>query len=149
MKTRILLTVSTLAIALSGTGCLLEPLSPEEEAQLRAEAELGEDTTYETLEGESPFGDPSDDLGKPDPTPWLEDDREVVPTEWFVMNGRGGSDPKPWRSSKTGSDNKPDPTPWRSPGTEKPDPTPWVTSESDTASSYPFDTKPDPTPWVR
>ena len=148
MKKRILLGISTLALALSGMGCLLQPLSPEEEAQLRAEADQ-----YETMDGEGTFDEANEDPGESDSLRGNQLDMQADPSALEVT--REKPDPTPWATAD--SDRKPDPTPWRlMSGTAKPDPTPWnpieEQEESDDANAIMTgdgDEKPDPTPWIR
>jgi len=150
MKKRILLGISTLALALCGMGCLLQPLSPEEEAELRAEADQ-----YETMDGEGTFDETNEDPGESGSQ--MGNRLDVIQDDPSVLEGASEKpDPTPWVTAD--SDRKPDPTPWRPmSGTAKPDPTPWhpvdvEQEESDSVNAMMMrdgDKKPDPTPWVR
>jgi hypothetical protein len=150
MKKRILLGISTLALALCGTGCLLQPLSPEEEAALRAEADQ-----YETMDGEGTFDEANEEPGESDSS--QKGDRlDLTQGDPSALEGTTEKpDPTPWDTT----DRKPDPTPWRAmSGTAKPDPTPWHPIELEQEQGEgegvnammmrDEDNKPDPTPWV-
>jgi hypothetical protein len=136
MLTRILFLVSTLALVCGATGCLLEPLTPEEEAALLAEMEssgmetssLGRGTDPEPSHPGASRADLSDSKG----------------TSLRTMRGSTDAtkpDPTPWRS--TGRDGKPDPTPWNAQQTEGETDTNTGSGESIWGPSD----KPDPTPW--
>jgi hypothetical protein len=136
MLTRILFLVSTLALVCGAAGCLLEPLTPEEEAALLAEMEssgmapssVGRDTDPEPSHPEASW-------------PGMPGHKE---TSLRTMGGTTGAtkpDPTPWLS--TGRDGKPDPTPWNAQQTETDTNT---NTESGESIWGPSD-KPDPTPW--
>jgi hypothetical protein len=155
MRANILTLVSALALALSGAGCLLQPLSPEEAAELRAEVEsmgLGElDLDF----GPQDDSEPGEPDCAPDSAPRVDETSSgstVIDTSYRAMGGSAKPDPTPWVTATP--DGKPDPTPWRTTGDGKPDPTPWYpTSESggggdETITLYSnVEGKPDPTPW--
>lgn len=163
MRANILTLVSALVLAFSGAGCLLQPLSPEEAVELRAEVDsmgLGEldlvytqddsepwahETAPETLTERVPETAPSVDGASGSST--------VIDTSYRVMGGSAKPDPTPWVTATP--DGKPDPTPWRTSGDDnKPDPTPWhPTSDNGGGGDETFtlysnvEGKPDPTPW--
>jgi len=147
MKKRILLGISTLALAFCGMGCLLQPMTPEEEAELRAEMEQYENADEATVDEATEFAESDslqleiqNDLASEDPSDWSQDEKP---------------DPTPWVASY--SDRKPDPTPWHTmSGPAKPDPTPWnpmkmqVENDGTTGATMSGkDKKPDPTPWLK
>jgi hypothetical protein len=132
MLTRILFLVSTLALMSGATGCLLEPLTPEEEAELLAEMDRS------GMEPSSVGRDSDPEPSHPE-------------ASWPDLPGHGETTVRTMRGS-TGA-TKPDPTPWLSTGRDgKPDPTPWnAQSETETddesESIWGPSDKPDPTPW--
>jgi len=144
--------IATLAFPLLGAGCLIQPASPEEEEELRAE--IATLDGYQPMDGEGWTGSP-DGLGDPDLGTWVHDDPapgDVAPPDWDMGAGNK-PDPTPWVATGQRS-NKPDPTPWdsKAESPHKPDPTPWNIEESDDSgdislASSSSDEKPDPTPW--
>lgn len=147
MRANILTLVSALTLALSSAGCLLQPLSSEEAAELRAEVESmglgGLDLDYGVEEDFEP--------GAPESA--RDSSSTVIDTSSRLMGGSVKPDPTPWVTATP--DGKPDPTPWRTAGDNKPDPTPWyptsstgTDSDDETFSLYSdVEGKPDPTPW--
>lgn len=160
MNKRILLTVSTLALAFGSAGCLLEPLSPEEEAAWLAETESIDDGDYVPMDGEGsavegPAGDPAPDTAEPSTWGEAEVAEALDPTGSYAAGGNEKPDPTPWVESEN-PDGKPDPTPWRAMSFPqgKPDPVPWVPvrarEDVDPTDLFLVDDgeeKPDPTPW--
>ncbi len=135
MRTRILFLVATLALACGTAGCLLEPMTPEEEAALWAEMEsVGMDPCSEGRDGDREPGHPEASW------PGLPDTKGTSLRTMRGSTSAAKPDPTPWRS--TGLDGKPDPTPWNAQQTE-------TDTDTDTESESvwgPSD-KPDPTPW--
>lgn len=132
MLTRILFLVSTLALVCGATGCLLEPLTPEEEADLLAEMESS------GMEPSSVGRDP--EPSHPEASwPGMPNSKGTSVRTMRGSTGAAKPDPTPWLS--TGRDGKPDPTPWGAQQTEA------ETDTEDGESIWGPSDKPDPTPW--
>ena len=158
MNKHILLAVSTLALAFGSTACLMEPLSPEEEAAWLAETASYNGNDQPAAAEQAEDSEASQDDQAAEPSDW--DDKnandDAVDSDWYATAETVKPDPTPW--VETGTPNgKPDPTPWRTMAYEqgKPDPTPWrpVRIGTNTARTDQLylveegDGKPDPTPW--
>ncbi len=151
MKSHTLLILSTLVLCFFSLGCLVQPMSEEEEAELLEEMLALDGEIHVAMDGEGPFDAVGANKGKPEPTPWI--DAPVTGKSERMANGSTKPDPIPWFGSSPEGDS--DPIWWRSEHGSRLDSSPRMDEttgaqnlvDSLSKSSRSVDNKPDPTPW--